>query len=136
MAQSFFRIASLVALALFQTPCLWAAESGAPTNGDDPSLNMQGVVVNRILKVLQTQPVAASSACLDALKAMHEANDQLGKEDTSEHNQDMAVARDLASSAMEDVTTMCGADAHTLCRSADASRFHLEVPCAELPRQP
>ncbi|MBR0560248.1 hypothetical protein [Neokomagataea anthophila] len=110
-----------------------AAGNSAPTNDDDPSINMQGVVVNKILQVLQIRQDEVSDSCYSALKTMHDADEQLSKEESNDRNQDIGVARDVASSAMEDVTTICGTDAQTICRTPDPKHPQLAAACHALP---
>ncbi|QDH17103.1 hypothetical protein [Swingsia samuiensis] len=116
----------------FVTP-LYANDGGAKTNDEDPMINAQGLVVNNVLKVLQIHPDAAGDSCVNALKEMHKAQDQLTKEEESDETQDLGVARDVVSSSMEDVTTICGADAHSLCRQSAASNPKLQAACKALP---
>ncbi|EHH67835.1 hypothetical protein [Gluconobacter morbifer] len=135
MKKSHFLAVLLLAGPLLATMPAHAAE-GAKTNDDDPTINQQGVNINRILRVLQANPDQASDSCINALKEMHKAQDVLGKEEgsDSEHNEDLAVARDVLSSEMEDVTNMCGADARTLCRDVDSSKTpNLAKACTALP---
>ncbi len=116
------RLLALLPLAVaLAAPVMARADDGdAKTNDDDPTINQQGFAINKILRVLQTNPDAAGNSCINALKEMHKAQTALGKEEgiDPEHNQDIGVARDVLSSEMEDVTNMCGADARTYCRSA------------------
>ncbi|MBS1102507.1 hypothetical protein JK202_05675 [Gluconobacter sp. Dm-62] len=111
-----------LAVALAAPVTAWSDDGQAKTNDDDPTINQQGFAINKILRVLQINPDAASDSCISSLKEMHQAQTALGKEEGGdpEHNQDIGVARDVVSSAMEDVTNMCGADARTYCRKATA----------------
>ncbi|QDH24521.1 hypothetical protein D5366_03900 [Neokomagataea tanensis] len=126
--------AALLLAASFLLPfSAHAAGNTAPTNDDDPSINMQGAVVNKILQVLQVRQDLVGDSCYAALKTMHDADAQLSKEESNDRNQDIGVARDVASSAMEDVTTICGADAQTICRTPDPQHPQLAVACHALP---
>lgn len=129
-------VASLLLAVPLAFPALAHAEDGgAKTNDDDPSINALGIGVNQVLKVLQTHPDSATDACINALKEMHAAQDQLSKEEGHENNQDVEVARDVTSSTMEDVTTICGADARTLCRESAESNPKLDAACHALPHE-
>ena len=108
-------------------------DGGAKTNDDDPGINAQGIAVNKILKVLQSDPDSASDSCINALKEMHTSQDQLAQQEAKNNNQDLGVARDVVASDMEDVATMCGADARRLCRSPDGEKGKLAQACDTLP---
>ncbi|MFT8522117.1 hypothetical protein [Gluconobacter oxydans] len=125
-----------LAVALASPVAARADDGEAKTNDDDPTINQQGFAINKILRVLQTNPDAASDSCINALKEMHQAQTALSKEEgiDPEHNQDIGVARDVLSSEMEDVTNMCGADARTYCRTATSHPDpKLTAACNALP---
>ncbi|MQR99105.1 hypothetical protein [Gluconobacter aidae] len=125
-----------LAVALAAPVAARADDGDAKTNDDDPTINQQGFAINKILRVLQTNPDAASDSCINALKEMHQAQTALSKEEgvDAEHNQDIGVARDVLSSEMEDVTNMCGADARTYCRKSAAHPDpKLTAACNALP---
>ncbi|GBR71167.1 hypothetical protein AA103587_2263 [Gluconobacter kanchanaburiensis NBRC 103587] len=127
-----------LAVALAAPVAARADDGDAKTNDDDPTINQQGFAINKILRVLQTNPDAAGDSCINALKEMHQAQTALGKEEgiDPEHNQDIGVARDVLSSEMEDVTNMCGADARTYCRkSASHADPKLSAACKVLPEE-
>ncbi|GAC86436.1 hypothetical protein Gbth_025_032 [Gluconobacter thailandicus F149-1 = NBRC 100600] len=129
-------VATLLLAVPLSFPVLaYAADGGAKTNDDDPSINALGTGVNQILKVLQVHPDSASDSCINALKEMHAAQDQLSKEEGHENNQDVEVARDVTASSMEDVTTICGTDARTLCRESAGQNPALAAACHALPHE-
>lgn len=125
----------LMALPLAFPVLAHAADGGAKTNDDDPSINALGINVNMVLKVLQVHPDSASDSCINALKEMHAAQDQLTKEEGHENNQDVEVARDVTSSTMEDVITICGTDARRLCQESAAQNPNLAKACHGLPHE-
>jgi len=45
------------------------------------------------------------------------------------------VARDVTASSMEDVTTICGTDARTLCRDSAGQNPTLAAACRGLPHE-
>ncbi|MXV45060.1 hypothetical protein GS501_08410 [Saccharibacter sp. 17.LH.SD] len=121
---------SLLAVAFFVGH---ASAEEARTDDDDPMVNVQGVGVNRVLAVLRHVPDAASDSCLNAVGAMHKAQKQLEGIENNEDDPDIALVRDVLSSDMEDVVTMCGADAQTLCREKAGQDAGLAKLCAALP---
>ncbi|MFT8808304.1 hypothetical protein [Gluconobacter sp.] len=132
-------LALLPLAAALAAPVAARADDGdAKTNDDDPTINQQGFGINKILRVLQTNPDEASDSCINALKEMRQAQTALSKEEgiDPEHNQDIGVARDVLSSEMEDVTNMCGADARTYCRKAtEHPDPKLTAACNALPAE-
>ncbi|MDF7673699.1 hypothetical protein PT277_09280 [Acetobacteraceae bacterium ESL0709] len=89
--------------------------------------------INRILKVLRQKPAAASTACLQALSTMRKARKQLKKAadeaSDSENRSNFDLAQDVFGSSVMDVNTMCGADAHTLCREHQYESAALTQSC-------
>ena len=122
-----------LAVALAAPVAARADDGEAKTNDDDPTINQQGFAINKILRVLQTNPDAAGDSCINALKEMHTSQDQLAQQEAKNNNQDLGVARDVVASDMEDVATMCGADARRLCRSPDGEKGKLAQACDTLP---
>lgn len=127
-------LAAPIAAPLFVPGPALAADGDAKTNDDDPTINGQGMGINKILRVLQTNPDSASDSCINALKEMRNAQSALSKQEQTdpEHNEDIGVARDILSSDMEDVSTICGADARTYCRKAQ-NNPKLAASCNALP---
>lgn len=96
--------------------------------------------INKILKVLRQKPDSVSTACLQALSTMRKARKQLEKEtdavSDSENRSNFELAQDVFGSSMMDVSTMCGADAHTLCRKHQYEDTALTQYCPLLQEEP
>lgn len=119
--------------------CLSAIAVAAPakTDDDDPNVNAHGTGVNRLLEVLRKRPDSASEACLHALSEMHKAQQQLEDVENHDDDPDTALVRDVLASDMEDVITMCGADAHRVCREIEGDDdAALAKRCSALPDDP
>lgn len=114
---------------------VWAdSASGRPvkTDSDDPAMNMEGVVINRILAVLRTNPDAVGDSCVARLGDMHKAQDQLEETSKHEDDPDIGLVRDVLASDMEEVISHCGTDAAKLCQKRGREP-DLAKRCATLP---
>ncbi|MXV36926.1 MULTISPECIES: hypothetical protein [unclassified Saccharibacter] len=116
--------------------CTAAGAAPAKTDDDDPNVNARGTGVNRLLETLRYSPDSASEACLNALGEMHKMQKQLDDVEGRDNDSDTNLVRDVLASDMEDVITMCGADAHRLCREKADTDDKLSKLCAGLPGDP
>lgn len=124
------------ALILFLFLLVAVAMMPMPSQAHEVSdTNSYGAAVNSILKVLRHTPAEASESCLGALSRMHKAEKDLKRIEERENDSDTELVQDVLASDLEDVTLMCGADAHRLCRQKKKHDHRLNVLCDALPDQ-
>nr|WP_246379577.1 hypothetical protein [Gluconacetobacter johannae] len=99
-----------------------AAAMAQDDGGDGQSgSRAASVQLQKDVAVLQANPDAASSACLDALKELHKTQDMVAAEESRTKDPDLEVARDVLETDFESAAQACAPDAAALCDKGGTS---------------
>ncbi|UMM63872.1 hypothetical protein [Aristophania vespae] len=129
-------IFSLISLSFAASFTVGLAQAQNGLLGEESDAVQGGAEIHKILQVLRQKPESTSTACLQALSAMHKAQNELKQATEKKEKSDIALARDIFGSSLSDATIMCGADAHTLCRKQQFQNAHLTQYCPLLHPEP
>lgn len=87
--------------------------------------------LDKVLGVLRLKTDAAGHACLEAMKQVHETEEQVKEHQSDATNKpDLSIAQDVLESDYQNSTQLCGADAARVCREDHDA--NLQKPCQNL----